>query len=222
MITITDIPPVRIYTCPIPPDNALPRTQRERCAVQALVEAALGPGAAPISHRPDGSPYLVSHPHLSISVSHSRHTAALATAPATVCMGIDIEQERVQLAATRSRYANAADRPAHSTPADTAHSHTPPADGTAHSHTSSVNTLLRLWTAKEAAFKAWSPRHPRLHATLADFAVDLTAGTVTTPTGETLTLTHLPVEDELLALATDTHHVINRDTDTTHNINSHT
>lgn len=201
MITITDIPPVRIYTCPIPPDNALSRTQRERRAVQALVEAALGPGAAPISHRHDGSPYLVSHPHLSISVSHSRHTAALATAPATVCMGIDIEQERLQLAATRSRYANAADRPAHSTPAD---------------------TLLRLWTAKEAAFKAWSPRHPRLHATLADFAVDLTAGTVTTPTGKTLTLTHLPVGDELLALATDTHHVINRDTYTNHNINSHT
>lgn len=192
MITITDIPPVRIYTCPIPPDNALSRTQRERRAVQALAEAALGPGAASISHRPDGSPYLVSHPHLSISVSHSRHTAALATAPATVCMGIDIEQERVQLAATRSRYANAADRPAHSTPADTAHS-----------HTSSADTLLRLWTAKEAAFKAWSPQHPRLHATLADFAVDLTAGTVTTPTGETLTLTHLPVGDELLALATE-------------------
>lgn len=125
---------VTLYTTVIDrADTDSPRNA-ERRAVAALAEAAFGPGVE-ISHRPDGSPY-INKEGIYISVSHSRHHAALAVAAHEV--GIDIEQQRTQLIRIAGRFLSAEEQKIYNTPA----------------------LILRAWTLKEASYKALRPDTP--------------------------------------------------------------
>lgn len=107
-----------------------PRRQRERDAVAGILRRLLG-REAEVRHRPDGSPYLEGGPH--ISISHSRHAAAVALSDESG-IGIDVEEDRTaQLAAVAPRVL---------TPAELA--------------VYAPSRLLEAWTIKEAAFKAAS------------------------------------------------------------------
>ena len=102
----------------------------ERTAVATLGNEILH---SPIDHKPDGSPYASCCPELPVSVSHSSTTAILAVwhNGSGKKIGVDIESPRrsSQLERVRSRFVAKTD--------DTA-----------------VLSLLHLWTAKEAAYKA--------------------------------------------------------------------
>lgn len=80
-----------------------------------------------IGHRPNGAPYLLQDLARHISISHSRHFIALAVSDAAV--GIDVEEWRPVLPKVVGRVTHPQD------------AETDP---------------LRLWTAKEALFKAMS------------------------------------------------------------------
>ncbi len=116
---------IDLYICPM---NGAGRAA-ERAAVEALGREILH---SAIGHHPDGSPYAVDSPELPISISHSATTALLAVGQPGGCrIGVDIESaDRAhQLERVRRRFVAQAD--------DTA-----------------ALSLLHLWTAKEAAYKA--------------------------------------------------------------------
>lgn len=75
--------------------GAAPRHERERAAVGAMVRGLFGEDAV-IAHDAHGAPRLEGRPE-SISVSHSRNTAAIAVDRLGRAIGIDIEEPRVQL-----------------------------------------------------------------------------------------------------------------------------
>lgn len=106
-----------------------------------------------------------------ISVSHGASTALLAIGAAAV--GIDIERPRVQLEKVAPKFI----RPDDIYP-----------------------SLLHAWTAKEAAFKAWSTRT----VTIADIRVEITGagGRATCSTLPPLSLFFQPRGDSMTALAT--------------------
>lgn len=99
-----------------------------RLAVDRLVARAAGTDARVI-HDPDGAPLLVGSP-LNISISHSRHFAAVAV-DADRRIGVDIEEPRLeQLQRVISKFLTPDELP-----------------GWGH-------RLLQAWTCKEAVFKA--------------------------------------------------------------------
>lgn len=99
-----------------------------RPAVAALLSAKLGADVR-IVHDGDGAPLLVGSP-LNVSVSHSRHFAAIATDPAAR-IGVDIEEPRLeQLNRVISKFLRPEETDAWG------------------------RRLLAAWTAKEATFKA--------------------------------------------------------------------
>lgn len=99
-----------------------------RSAVDRLVARAAGPNVR-IIHDPDGAPLLVGSP-LNISISHSRHFAAVAVDPDRR-IGIDIEEPRMeQLQRVISKFLTPDEIPEWS------------------------DRLLQAWTCKEAVFKA--------------------------------------------------------------------
>lgn len=111
-----------------------PRREREESAIVRLVERVFGAGArrvhdalgAPVIELPDGTlckEY--------VSLSHSRHTAALAVSPRRI--GIDIEEERPQLGRVAARVLS---------------------DDELKQYLQIPHGLLRAWTLKEALFKA--------------------------------------------------------------------
>ncbi len=127
-MTIIELPQATIAVCAIEPEGGT-RREREQAAVARLMAHAAG-RPVPILHRPDGAPYPGDGCPLHISVSHSRHLAALlwSTLP---CYGIDIEEPRPgQLERTATRTF---------TPAELEYLGT---------------RLLQGWTLKEAAYKA--------------------------------------------------------------------
>lgn len=181
---------VRIFLQPIVGRPGATRRQSEQEAVSAVLSAVLGPGAR-ITHEESGAPQITSESpadplpspaNLSdlsdtlpeISISHSTATAAIALAPRGTVFGIDIEAPREQLRRVASRLISPDDR-------------LPDLD---------MFTLLRLWTAKEAVYKA-------LRATalpLGAIAVDLPAMRATA-LGRSFALSHYPLRGQLLTLA---------------------
>lgn len=87
MVEILTFGNVRVGLLPIE-SGAGTRRKAERRAVGAIIEALAGP-CAQVSHRADGSPYLIGAEGY-ISVSHSRNMAAVAWC-AHAPVGIDIE-----------------------------------------------------------------------------------------------------------------------------------
>ncbi len=99
----------------------------ERRAVDTLAATVLG---SAILHRPDGSPYVAADPSRAVTVSHGGSVALLAVGSATP-IGIDIESSlrHKQLARVARKFVAEADE-------------------------LSALSLLHLWTAKEAVYKA--------------------------------------------------------------------
>lgn len=181
---------VRIFLQPIVGRPGATRRQSEQEAVSAVLSAVLGPGAR-ITHEESGAPQIASESPAGplpspanrsdlsdtlpeISISHSTATAAIALAPRGTVFGIDIEAPREQLRRVASRLISPDDR-------------LPDLD---------LFTLLRLWTAKEAVYKA-------LRATalpLGAIAVDLPAMRATA-LGRSFALSHYPLRGQLLTLA---------------------
>ena len=99
-----------------------------REAVAQLITKHIGPEAR-LLHDPDGAPLLAGS-DLHISISHSRHFAALMTDPTRRC-GVDIEEARPeQLLKVRSKFLTDRELPLW------------------------ADDLLTAWTIKEAVYKA--------------------------------------------------------------------
>lgn len=125
---ITISPGVTVYITTL--RSGVGRRQAERAAAAQLIEAALG-HPCDILHRPDGSP-VAACGGVEISLSHSRHYAALAVSHIGR-IGIDIEESRpAQLRRVAPRVLSPAEMAVYDTDED----------------------LLRAWTLKEAAYKA--------------------------------------------------------------------
>ncbi len=93
---------------------------------------------ARLSHTPEGAPILTSHPHLHISISHTKGAYAVSLSPHR--HGIDIERHSPRALRLRQRFLLPQE---------------------AHLHFSSATFSAEeeatiLWCAKEAAFKAFS------------------------------------------------------------------
>ncbi len=120
---------IDIYLHPVAPGTE-PRQLRERAAVATMIEAVFGPGTS-LAHTDTGAPVLPGRPE-TISVSHSRTTAAIAIDRAGAHPGIDIEDARPQLMRVAGRVLSARELDAYGASAD---------------------TLAEAWTLKEAAYK---------------------------------------------------------------------
>lgn len=167
---------VDIFTLPL---SGMGR-EAERRAVATLFADALG---SAVGHYPDGAPYAVDREELSVSVSHGAGMAILAVCrtPGTA-IGIDIEStgRTAQLERVRARFVDPEDEP--------------------------TLSLLRLWTAKEAVYKA--SRQPGLPLTA--IAVTSTASSApdtasaATPDGRTFALAWHLLPSAILCLARTT------------------
>lgn len=120
---------IEVYLAPVP-EGEQPRHERERAAVEAMVRGLLGDEAV-IAHDEWGAPCLEGRQE-SISVSHSRSTAAIAIDRLGRAVGIDIEGERPQLQRVAPRVLSETEMDAYG---------------------ASLRTLARAWTLKEAAYK---------------------------------------------------------------------
>lgn len=176
----------------------MPRRQREREAVSRLL-ATINPDYR-LAHRHDGSPFIEDHPEITLSITHSTTTAAVAitTLPDTL-LGIDLESPRAALASTYDRWSNPADViPSTDSPIPRC----PDASKSQSNEAPNLHQLLKLWTAKEAAYKARAPHHPDRQIFLPDIAVDLVSSTATLPDGTTLALSFRALPpDQILAIA---------------------
>lgn len=105
------------------------RADAERRAVRRLVDHAFG-CEAQIGHLPSGAPYIIGS-DISISLSHSRSHAAIALSPSHT-VGVDVEEQRPQLARVAPRVLSDDELAQYSSP----------------------ELLLRAWTLKEALYKA--------------------------------------------------------------------
>ena len=101
----------------------------EKAAIQKLMDFAAGRHTE-ILHRHDGSPYPAPPCRLHISISHSRHIAALLWSDSQG-FGIDIEEARQELLSRVAARVMSQDE-----------------------MESFGDNLLKAWTMKEAAFKA--------------------------------------------------------------------
>lgn len=111
--------------------NGLPRREREHEAVVSLIHGNISPTAR-LEHFSDGSPYIPGCPY-NISLSHSRRFAALAWSDKTN-VGIDVEEPRfAQLERVASRFLTENEKIGMD---------------------DYPTFLLKVWTLKEAAFKA--------------------------------------------------------------------
>lgn len=176
---------VEIYTAPIATDGSRgSRREAEKAATARLITSLFGPGAT-VAHSPDGAPRLIlphtatTAPAPEISISHSLHTVALAVGRARRPIGVDIELPRQQLVRVAARFLTPEEIPIHG---------------------AGEETLLRAWTAKEAAFKAAGIAG----LTLADIRLDATASSAMIPSSPSveIRLSHFPGPDgSLIALA---------------------
>lgn len=132
----------------VDPDSADSARCREHAAVMRALRAVI-PGCPEPDHRSDGAPFLPGMEHVFISISHCR-THAAAALDSSRPIGIDIELPRTQLSRIAPRFLAAEELDAQR-----------PVDG-----------LLALWTAKEAAYKAFCLAFPG-HSRPVDFRRDI-------------------------------------------------
>lgn len=128
----------RLYLCTIP-DGARSRRDCEQAAVRELIAEAFGPDTL-LGHTPEGAPFIVGQPDTKISISHSGTVCLLAVGHSPyINIGVDIESLRPQLLKVAPRFLSVDEKRR----ADAA----PDED-------SLLQLLLKLWTAKEAVYKA--------------------------------------------------------------------
>lgn len=128
-MTIIQLDGATIALCPIEGSTPGTRRERERRAIRQLADATIGADTE-ILHHADGSPYLSDTAAGHISISHSRHVAALLISREPG-WGIDIEEARQeQLSRIAARVLDEDEIRAYS------------------------HDLVQAWTLKEAAFKA--------------------------------------------------------------------
>lgn len=134
---MTDIPTgiegVSLTVAPIEQSPAMSRREKEKATVESILSHLIT-HPYNLTHTPEGAPRLVypdglTAPH--ISVSHSRELAAVALS-VNFPIGIDIEQPQQRLSLIAPKFL------------------APGEQG------GDIDRLLRLWTAKEAVFKAAS------------------------------------------------------------------
>lgn len=146
-------------------------------AVKELIHRAEGSGADYV-HNPDGSPRLIGSDR-QISVSHSRHWAAIALHPHRR-IGVDIEEHRIdQLTRVSGKFLNASELAA-----------------------GWDKRLVEAWTGKEATYKAAGV--PGL--ALADIDLSAAEGFAEIPDGRRFTLRREITSDYVLTTATPFSH----------------
>lgn len=155
---------------------AIPETPRgdrraaEHTVSGRLVREAFG-GDARLGHHATGAPLVMGVPgSVCISLSHSRHTCVLAVGLEDRHIGVDIDAPRPQLGRVFHRFSNPAD--VYAVPA-------------------SAYTMLRLWTAKEAVFKAAGCEE----LTVSRIAVDMPRAKACTPDGTEFSLQWIAADD---------------------------
>lgn len=181
LISIPDLS-VEIYAAPLTAPSRGSRRQVETATAGALVQSVFGTGAS-IIHLPSGAP-LLSRPDTdsvpAISISHSSSTLILAIGYCDGAIGVDIETPRPNLQRVAGRFLRSEELGMHDT---------------------SLPTLLRAWTAKEAAFKAIGVEG----IMLADFLLSSDASEATLPDhagAPSIAIRHYPGPDgSLIALA---------------------
>jgi len=159
------------------------RRERERKTVAALARHALS-DCGELCHLPSsGAPY-VSNVEASISISHSRQTAALAVGLPGQSIGVDIESPREQLLNVASRVLSERELAIYG---------------------SDLHGLLAAWTLKEATYKAAGvpglyfrryillPDGPEAGASVCADRRNFKIATCTEIDGEWLSLVYLPV-----------------------------
>ena len=164
---------VTLYICDITSGPPGEKRRAEREAVLKLVHEAFGPEAG-YTHDADGAP-VVEGVDSYISVSHCSDRAVLAVRNEGP-VGVDIERFRPQLRRIARKFLT-----------DVESAVTPLSD----------EALLRLWTAKEAVFKASSD--PSL--TVSRIEVDLSSSTAVTPSGLCFSMEFLGNNTSLTAIA---------------------
>lgn len=126
----------RIAICLVT-DSHSPRCERESEAVGRCL-ADLGLDHQRVAHRPAGAPYFEGPEAPALSISHCRVAAAVAVSDAGH-VGVDIEEPRQQLVHIAERFLSESELSEIST---------------------DINLLLKAWTAKEAAYKAFCSAFP--------------------------------------------------------------
>ncbi len=164
---------VTVLSCNLSDYPSGSKRESERVAIEALVRHAFGSGAL-YGHDPDGAP-LVAGFHGFISVSHSDSVALLARRNVGP-VGVDIERPRRQLERISRKFMTS---------------------GELQRYTPDPSTLLRLWTAKEAVFKAAA--EPTL--TVSRIFVDLEASMVRIPSGAMFRICFLSLASNTVAVA---------------------
>lgn len=167
-------PAYRLYICPIS-DGAGSRRDREQEAVGTLIAEVFGPDTI-LAHTPEGAPFIVGHPDTKISISHSGSVCLLAVGQSPyINIGVDIESPRRQLLKVATRFLSAGEKRL----ADAA----PDEDAL-------LQILLKLWTVKEAVYKAaLTPGLPLAEITVAP------TFTAATARGNEFSITFHPLPD---------------------------
>lgn len=159
---------IRVYVAHIQREAGQTAREAERATVSSLLQAVLGCDAT-ISHDAEGAPYIVGTDRPQISVSHGAGRAVIALAERRV--GVDIEAPRSQLERVERKFRNEGDSPELS--------------------------LLELWTAKEAVFKAAGIAC----LTVGQIAISARHEAVVGP--RTFDVAFFPVEGALIAVASE-------------------
>lgn len=155
------------------PGSEQTRHQREQLTVAKIIGRNF-PGME-IGHSEAGVPFLIPEgPH--ISVSHSRRTVVLASNAQTT-VGVDIEEERAELAQVKFRFISATELDV------------------------SGFSLLQAWTAKEAAYKClYAMEIPQKPVSLPD--IRITSADTAEFMDIQLKIKFLPFGEETIAVVT--------------------
>lgn len=122
------------------PDNNLKPRLKEALAADKIVKTAFGKDTS-IGHTAEGKPYLISVKNApGISITHGGGIIAVAWSYKVDDIGIDIEKERKQLLKVFPKFLRPEEYP----------------------EVTDLQSLFKLWTEKEAAWKALKNQPPSL------------------------------------------------------------
>lgn len=127
-----------LYLCRIDTSDGLSRRECELRASARLITEAFGPDAK-LDHTENGAPFIADRPETAISLSHCESYCALALGHSDAAIGIDIEIPRRQLLRVAPRFLAPSE-----ISATELHS----------IEQAGLSFLLKLWTIKEAVYKA--------------------------------------------------------------------